>query len=380
MKVSIVVASPMTVRVFLRDQIAALAPLYEVTVVANFRDITELGELPSSVQLKSIAIQRQVSPVADLRALISLWRFFRQQRFVLVHSVTPKAGLLSMFAAFFARVPNRLHTFTGQVWATKTGFARRFYRFLDAQIFRFSTRCLVDSDSQRKFLLHEKVVNMARSAVLAHGSISGVDISRFVASVDTRRAVRNDLGISEDEFVCLFLGRLNRDKGVLDLVRAFVSLDDGVASSVLLIVGPDEEGIRKQVEGLNSDLSSRILFVDLTDRPEDYMNAADLFCLPSYREGFGSVIIEAGAVGIPSLGSDIYGVSDAIVDGVTGILHRVRDIGDLAEKLKVLRDDPLRRREMGRAACLRARGQFATDIVTSALLHEYGRLLGRTSE
>ncbi|MDJ0741235.1 MAG: glycosyltransferase family 4 protein [Gammaproteobacteria bacterium] len=375
MKIAVVVSSPMTVRVFLRDQIAALATNYEVTVVANFRDTEELGVLPASVRLQSIDIRRRASPMADLRALFALWRFLRKQGFMLIHSVTPKAGLLSMLAGFVAGVPVRLHTFTGQVWATKSGFGRRFYRFLDAQIFRFSTRCFVDSQSQRDFLLREKVVDAKRSTVLASGSISGVDITRFSASEHARSTIRSDLGISTDDFVCLFLGRLNREKGVLDLARAFISLDKGEVSSVLLIVGPDESGIRQQIESLNRDRRSRILFVDFTDRPQDYMNAADLFCLPSYREGFGSVVIEAGAVGIPALASDIYGVSDAIVDGVTGILHRVRDVEDLGQKLRALRDDPARRRVMGHAASARAREQYAKEIVTSAIVREYATLL-----
>ena len=374
MKSAFVVSSPMTVRAFLQDQIRALAATHDVTVVSNFQEPGELGTLPASVRIERVGIHRKIAVAADLQALFVLWRFFRQQEFDVVHSVTPKAGLLSMLAARFAGVPHRLHTYTGQVWATKHGLARALFRALDKVIFTMSSRCYVDSNSQRDFLISEGVVDVERSQVLAHGSISGVDLERFSASEVVRASMRVDLGISENAFVCLFLGRLSRDKGVLDLVQAFLRLDESGVESVLLIVGPDEDGMHAKIQQLIGDARSRIVFVDFTDVPERYMNAADLFCLPSYREGFGSVVIEAAAVGIPALGSNIYGISDAIENGVTGLLHEPRGIDDIHSKLTLLRDDHELRVRMGEAAMARARTMFAKELVTASLVAEYAQL------
>ena len=292
-KVALVVSSPMTARFFLQDQIKELALRYDLTVIANYRDRSELGALPKAMCTKSVDIRRKVEPLADLRALFALWRIFRGSQFDIVHSVTPKAGLLSMLAGFAARIPHRLHTFTGQVWATRRGLGRSVLRFLDTLIFRLSTLCFVDSRSQRDFLLREGVVTEQRSRVLADGSISGVDMQRFVLSTDARQRIRASLGIADEAYVILYLGRLNRDKGILDLAQAVAGMPQGTVKTVLLLVGPDEGGIRRLIEQMPSHDRNPILFVGFTDRPEDYMNAADVFCLPSYREGFGSVIVEA---------------------------------------------------------------------------------------
>lgn len=279
-----------------------------------------------------------------------------------------------MLAGVAARIPNRLHTFTGQVWVTKRGLSRALLRFIDIVIFRSTTRCFVDSASQRAFLIEKGVVTEERSSVLAHGSISGVDLHRFSPSQEARRLVRQQLGIDENDFVVLYLGRLNRDKGILDLAQAFAGIRPGAVRSVLLLVGPDEGHMRPEIENLLEGNQQRICFVGFTDRPEDYMNAADLFCLPSYREGFGSVIIEAAAVGIPALGSNIYGVSDAIQNGVTGVLHEPADIDEIREQLERFRDDPGWRLALGQKGQARARQMFAKEIVTQALLAEYEKL------
>lgn len=245
---------------------------------------------------------------------------------------------------------------------------------MDRLIFIFSTRCYVDSHSQRAFLVKERVVSESSSSVLAHGSVSGVDVVRFAPAPDNGRAVRAALGIPAQAFVFLFLGRLNTDKGVLDLVQAFERLAAEQDDVVMLVVGPDEAGTRGQMELMAGAAASRLVFVDYTDRPEDYMNAANVFCLPSYREGFGSVIIEAAAVGIPSVGSRIYGITDAIIDRETGLLHTVGNVNDIYNKMKLLTRDRKLCRRMGQAAQRRVRRDFTMEMLSSALVNEYRKM------
>ena len=248
---------------------------------------------------------------------------------------------------------------------------------MDRLIFRFSTWCYVDSHSQRDFLLKERVVTDSASSVLLSGSISGVDIRRFAPSAEARIKIRNELNIPADALVFLFLGRLTLDKGVMDLVDAFYRLAGELQDVVLLVVGPDEAGVRQRVAASGTPAAGQVQFVDYTDRPEDYMNAADVFCLPSYREGFGSVIIEAAAVGIPSIGSRIYGITDAIVDGETGFLHEVGDAEDIYLQMKTLAQDPGRRMEMGRTAQQRVQEYFRSDLLSAAVVDEYKKILGQ---
>lgn len=374
LSVCMVVSAPMTIRAFLVDQINALCEHYAITVVAHVNDPAELAAVIPHARVIPVAIVRPIAPWADVRALWQLYRLFRRERFVLVHSVTPKAGLLAMVAARLAGVPHRLHTFTGQVWATRRGFGRWLLRSLDRLLAAQTTTVLTDSASQRAFLLEQGVLPVGAGLVLGHGSISGVDTARFIADIAARSEIRSSLGLSEDVPLFLFLGRLNRDKGILDLAAAYRALCDSGRTAALLLVGPDEEGLRPQVEAL-CGAGTSLHFVDYTTTPQRYMAAADVFCLPSYREGFGSVVIEAASCGVPSIGSRIYGVSDAIVEGETGLLHAPAQVGELCAAMTRLVDEPQLRRALGEKAAQRARTFFAKEVLTGALVALYRQQL-----
>lgn len=374
-RIAVVVSSPMTARVFLRDQIRALSEKYEVTVFANMCDSQDLVGLWSGVHLQSVPIERTIAPMKDLAALWRMVWLLRRGRFDLVHSVTPKAGLVAMVGGFFARVPLRIHTFTGQVWAARRGPSRWFLKCMDRLIATAATKVLVDSPSQRNFLRAEGVIRIEKSAVLCDGSISGVDVRCFKPDPEARRAVRAELNIDETVPLLLFVGRLKRDKGVLDLVLAYTVLTDAAARSVLLIVGPDEEQLRGNIEKLAAERRSGLRFVPYTNQPERYMAAADVFCLPSYREGFGGAIIEAAACEVPAIGSRIYGISDAIVDGQTGLLHEPGDVDGIRKQLQILIMDEKLRARLGRAARTRAVEVFPMERLTASLLALYREML-----
>jgi glycosyltransferase involved in cell wall biosynthesis len=321
-----------------------------------------------------LPIRRKVSPLYDLTALARLFLLFRHERYAAVSSVTPKAGLLALVAATLAGVPLRIHVFTGQVWAAREGWRRRLLKLADRFMARLATHVLADSPSQRDFMVMERVAAAEKIRVLGNGSICGVDGERFRPDAGRRTVVRRAQGIPEDAPVFLFIGRLNRDKGVLDLTDAFAALGD--ASAWLLVVGPDEARLREEMEHRLGPALARTRFVGYTDRPEEFMVAADVFCLPSYREGFGMVIIEAAAAGIPAIGSRIYGVTDAIEENVTGLLHRAGNAAELAGLMAMLTRDTERRQAMGEAARERALRLFSREAVTKAWLDFYRQLLG----
>ena len=158
----------------------------------------------------------------DLKALIQLHRHFSNNQYDIICTVTPKAGLLGMLAGFLSRVPCRLHIFTGQVWVTRSGMTRWVFKSADKLIAWLATSLLTDSDSQRKFLIDEHVTDAAKVQVIGGGSICGVDTQRFRPCED-RLELRLNLGIPDDHVVLLFLGRMSRDKGLLDLARAFIT-------------------------------------------------------------------------------------------------------------------------------------------------------------
>jgi glycosyltransferase involved in cell wall biosynthesis len=248
-------------------------------------------------------------------------------------------------------------------------------KLLDTWVAARATHVLVDSESQRAFLLREGVLNAAKSSVLGHGSISGVDIERFRPDADLRIKIRASLDLDESAMVFLYLGRLKRDKGVLDLALAFSRLARAREGVHLLIVGPDEDDIGAEVKQLCGCSVSRLRIHGYTDNPEWWLAASDVLCLPSYREGFGTSIIEAASVGLPAIGSRIYGITDAIDENVTGLLHRAGDIEDLAGAMESLAANEELRLSLGRGARERAHRYYSKQAVTGALLEFYERSL-----
>ncbi len=376
MKLAIIVSSPMTIKAFLRDQIIHLSVSHHLTIVANIKDPAELMISGDNIEFKNIEIARKISIWTDLRAFFALLSLFNKNKFDLVYSVTPKAGLLAMFASFIARIRCRVHIFTGQVWVTRTGIARLLLKSIDKLLAKLATNTLADSVSQMNFLVNEKVVAENKIKVLASGSISGVDMNRFKTNILSRNIIRAELGIDDSDLVFIFIGRLDPDKGIIDLVEAFKQLSGKYDFVKLILVGPDEANIKDLVINKAQSISLQIRFVDLTEHPENYINAADILCLPSYREGFGSVVIEAAAVGIPAIGSDIYGIKDAIDNNITGLLFPVRDVHSLFEAMEIMVLDEKRRLQYGAAAKERVKSLFSQNHVTNAFIDYFENVVG----
>ncbi len=357
-----------------------LAEHYDVTLITNGAKQDFSSLLNENVHFINVDIARKISLLNDMAALFQLYRVFRKEHFEVVHSIMPKSGLLAMLAAFVAGVPYRIHTFTGQVWANKVGFPRWGLKMLDKLIATCATGLLTDSFTQRLFLIEQHVVDQQKIVVLGNGSICGVDAERFKANLIVRNQIRSSLGIPEKGIVYLFLGRLNNDKGILDLAHAFADLAGSMPNAYLLVVGPDEEGMDIKLRSILQNCSNKFHRIDFTNRPEDYMASADIFCLPSYREGFGSVIIEAAAVGLPAVASNIYGIQDAVKDGETGMLHQPKNIEAIKQALMTLSNDDVMRGKMSKQAMERAHDFFARDVVVSAMRNYYQSKLNLTIE
>ena len=379
-RICIVAAAPLTLKAFMLGHLRALLKIADVTVVADFTAEDASFPWPEELTRVAIPIARPSAPWSDLLALLALLRLFRRRHFDLVHSITPKAGLLAMLAAWIAGVPLRLHSFTGQVWVTRSGFMRGVLRSADRLIAHLATHVLADSGSQRAFLIEQGIVAASKSAVLAQGSICGVDISRFQPDALARERIRRSHGIPPEAVVFLYLGRINRDKGLHDLAQAFAESGARHPDAHLLLVGPDEGDLSASLIRAAGGCAARLHRVALTDRPQDYFAAADVFCLPSYREGFGTTIIEAAAAGVPAIGSRIYGITDAIVEGETGLLFEAGRVQQLASRMDTLARDAGLRRRMGENAMQRAVRDFSASVVTAALLEYYAGLLARRAD
>ncbi|KXJ59712.1 MAG: glycosyl transferase family 1 [Alteromonas sp. Nap_26] len=330
----------------------------------------------------SIEIPREINPFKDLLALLKLWRLFRKQKFDIVHSTTPKAGLLCALAGRIAGVPIRIHSYTGQPWVTLTGIKRQVAKWADRIIGFLDSACYADSDSQRAFLVSEKLVPSKKLSVIGKGSLAGVDVNRFNPERFSKAEcdlIKESLGMPSNAIVLLFVGRIVRDKGVIELVDAFKKIiaDQRVKSIYLLMVGPQELSKEELCITPESEVSQRIMFTGYSDVPEQFMAISDVLCIPSYREGFGTVVIEAAAMGIPAIGTNIYGLSDAIVDGVTGLLVKPRDLLELTQALEKITHNKELRIKLGENARRRVLRDFSSEVVNQLVIEEYAALLKR---
>jgi len=371
-------------RTQLRAQLseAARAGLDVTLVCSPSPDLAALGE-ELGLRTYGLTIARQTAPVRDVTSLAQLTRFFRRERFDLIHSSTPKAGLLCALAGLAARTPLRMHTYTGQPWVEMQGVARQVARQADRLIARLDTHLYADSHSQREFLVRDGVVAADRISVIGAGSIAGVELDRFdrARRAADGRAIRERLGIPSDACVITFVGRLTRDKGISELVAAFERVSRRPERVDLLLVGPEEPERAPMPAQAAATIAAhpRIHAVGYSPEPEQYLAAADVFCLPSYREGFGTVVIEAGAMGLPSVATRVTGLEDTVLEGETGLLVPAKAVDPLVEALDRLIDDPELRRRMGEAGRRRAIEQFDATMVNGQMVAEYKKWLGLPS-
>jgi len=372
-KLCYVATIPAVVNSFLRGHIQAASEMYAVTVVCNNADAHLLDGLKVSLIL--LPIERKPSLWKDVFVLFKLLKLFRHEQFDIVHSHMPKTAFLGMFAAWLSGVPIRINTFHGEVWATRSGWSRKALKLFDQLVGVLATDILVVSPSQQDFLVKEGVLPPDKAKVIGAGSICGVDPLHFHPDPDAKRAMRDSLGIAQDAKVILFVGRLNRDKGMLSLAAAFDAIARQHPNVVLLLVGAEEDVPFSQIQEICYAERERLHYVSFTDTPERYMAGADVFCLPSYREGFGMTIIEAAACGVPTVASRIYGITDAVEDGKTGLLFSAGDVAGLTQSLLKLIDDRYLRQEMGDAARVRALELFPSHKITEGMLALYSELL-----
>lgn len=377
-KIAFVVAIPMTATAFLMDHMRALLALYEVHLIANFPDedskktFEEVG-----LVCHTAPILRNINLMGDLKALFALRKLFRKERFDCVHSVTPKAGLLTACAGWLARVPNRVHIFTGQVWATRKGLMRMMLKMMDRLIALFDTQLLVDGEGQRQYLIQNGILSEKNSSVPANGSIAGIKLDRYVISEEVRKEERNRLGLSDDDVVYIFLGRLNHDKGIGELYEAFNRLVMECPNAKLLFYGMDEEGYDEKIgDHPNIKRGENYFFPGLTKTPFNALQAGDVFVLPTWREGFGVSVLEAQALGLPVITSDAYGVVDASVEGVTGLRCHVNDPDGLYACMKQYYHDADLRKAHGAAGRKRVEEVFDNKFVSQAWVEFYQQMLG----
>ena len=379
-KIAHVLTTAMGVRGTLDGQLRYLSTAgCRVTVLCGPDDTIEIFASQQGAAFLPIEFEREIAPWRDLRALWQLWRAYRRVRPDLSHVGMPKAGLLGGLAAWLAGVPCRVYTLHGLRLETATGGKRLLLQLMERLACRFAHRVVCVSESVRRRAVELGIVGEAKCVVLASGSANGVNTEPYhdIEYLSrTARAKREQLGIAQTAPVIGFVGRLTRDKGVPELVAAFQRLRDAYPELRLLLLGPLEHGDpvpASVADAIRRD--ARIVAPGFVRQTAVYYQLMDLLALPSHREGFPTVVLEAAAAGKPVVGTRATGVVDAVVHGETGLLTPVGDVAALTRALARLLDDPALADRLGQAARERATRHFQPAALWQAVADFYNELL-----
>lgn len=353
---------------------------FDVEIVSSPGMALDAFGAQESVGVRGIAMKRSISPVADVGSIWNLVKYFRQDMPAIVHAHTPKGGLLGMISAWVARVPVRIYHIRGFPYMTATGMTRKLLMWSERLSCLLADTVLCVSPSIRKVAIEDGICPPDKIIVFGGGSGNGVDAlgvfnpDRF--SKAQRCSFRADLGIDEQDLVIGYVGRLAHDKGIDELAGAWQGLRNDFPTAHLVLVGREDERdpvSPQTLDALRRD--DRVHFTGEVLDPSPMYSILDLKILPSYREGFGNVLIEAASMGVPTIACDIPGCRDAIQDGVTGSLIPAHDTEALCRAMhRYLKDEQLRTRH-GDAGRKRVLAKFLNTQIWESVRSEYGRLL-----
>lgn len=367
-RICIVTTVSITLKAFVLDLAKAMAQTgeYEIHFVCN-HDPDFAALLPDYIHYHPIAMERGIS-LSGFKAVREMYRLFKKEKFDLVQYSTPNAACYASIAARRAGIKARLYCQWGIAYVGFTGLKRRVFKCVEKMVCRNSTMIEPDSFGNLRFSHEEKLYTPDKSRVIWNGSASGVNLSRFdVTQKDVwAKEIRDKYGIPQNARVFVFIGRITRDKGINELFEASQKIFEKYDDAYLLMVGSVEksESLRPSLYEW-SQKAPRVLYTGYTNQVEKYMAASDVYVLPSYREGFGAAVVEAEAMGLPVIVTDIPGPTDAMKKDVTGLVVKKGDAWELYSAMETLYESKELRDEMGRNAL-----EFATTSFEQKALFE----------
>lgn len=365
---------PISLDLLLKGQLKMLAEEWEVVAVSSPGKELERVAIREGVRTVAVPMERKISPIKDLISLFRLVKLFHKEKPTMVHSLTPKAGLLAMIAAWLCRVPVRIHTFTGLVFPTAKGIKQKILIATDRLTCRCATFINPEGEGVKrdltKYHITEKPLN-----IIGNGNISGIDLETFSRSekiMDAAEKIRKE-GLT----TFCFVGRIVSDKGINELVAAFEELHEKYPATRLLLVGTLEDSDPLKQETLVAiNNNQAIEFAGWQTDIRPYLAASDIFVFPSYREGFPNVVLQAGAMGLPAIVTDINGSNEIIKEGVNGTIIEPRDKEQLKNAMeRVLTDEKLRKKFASNARAVIA-SRYEQKKMWEALRAIYRSLIG----
>ncbi len=370
---------PQSLGKLLQGQLAYMSAYYDVVGVSSDGEVLDKVAMQEGVRTFAVKMTRKITPWADLRAVWRLYRFFKREKPLIVHTHTPKAGIVGMLAARLAGVPVRMHTVAGLPLLEASGWKRRILDLVESVTYGCATMIYPNSFVMKAIIEELRYAKPAKLKVLAHGSSNGIDLAYFAPEAVTDEQCANlkqELGIEQGDFTFVFVGRLVGDKGIRELVEAFDAISAERPDVKLLLVGQAEPELDPLPECTIQTIARNraIVAVGYQSDVRPYFAVADALAFPSYREGFPNVVIQAGAMGLPSIVTDINGCNEIIADGVNGLVIPSKDSESLqTAMLRVMDDSVLRTRLQENAREIIA-SRYDRQTVWNALLGEYKAL------
>ncbi len=376
---------PISFKVLLKGQLRFMASNgFDVKGVSSEGE--ELREVRENegIVMETINMSRKITPFQDLKSLWEMWNFLRKEKPQIVHTHTPKAGIIGMLAARLAGVPHRLHTVAGLPLMEATGIKRKILNFVEKLTYSSATRVYPNSKGLYDFILQNNFTQSNKLKIIANGSSNGINTTFFspaqVSEIE-KVALREKLNIQPDDFVFVFVGRIVSDKGINELIKAFSELQTAENNELtgikLLLVG----GLESDLDPLNPETLAEInqnkdiISAGFQQDVRPFFAISDALAFPSYREGFPNVVMQAGAMGLPSIVSDINGCNEIIVEGENGLIIPSKNVEKLKEKMLTLARDKNLYIKLKENSRRMIENRYEQSVVWKALLEEYEGLL-----
>ncbi len=378
---------PQSLRTLLKGQPKFMSSHFEVIGVSSHGAgmLDDVGKA-EGINVIPVEMTRNITPIKDLKAAWQLYKVFKREKPFIVHTHTPKAGTVGMFAAFMARVPNRLHTIAGLPLLEIKGKKRLLLDVVEKLTYRFATKIYPNSFGLEEIILKNNYTKKRKLKVLGNGSSNGIDTNHFdpklISDADIAQ-LKQDLGIDEKDFVYVFVGRVVKDKGINEMVTAFKEIVKEHTDVKLVLVGPFEMSGENEI--MDSDallpetteyikVSKQIMTVGFQKDVRPYFSISDCLVFPSYREGFPNVVMQAGALGLPAIVSDINGCNEIIIEGENGTIIPPKNVPLLQKAMiKYLLKGKIGKPEKGIIRSM-IEDRYSQPVMWEAILQEYQKL------
>lgn len=370
---------PGSLKTLLKGQLSFMKEHYEIIAVSSEGEELKDVEETEGVRTKVIEMTRSITPLKDVIAVFKLYKFLKKEKPFIVHTHTPKAGTLGMLAARLAGVPNRLHTIAGLPLLESNGLKRVLLNFVEKLTYANSTLILPNSFGLLEIIKQHKFTSQKKLKVIANGSSNGIDTNYFDKSKLSKEQINTlseHLNIKRDDFVFIFVGRLVADKGINELVLAFNQVSELYENAKLLLVGSFETKLDPLSETVINCIenNSKIKFIEWQQDVRPYFALADVLTFPSYREGFPNVVLQASALELPCIVTNINGCNEIITHELNGLIVESKQILELKRAMIRLLEDETLRMKLKSYSRENILLKYKREVVWNELLKVYNSL------